>query len=374
MHIPTRSVLAAFALAAGAPGADAQPSGPPPANVQFGEVKSELLQQLREVTGEVRALRRSLVAAEEAGRVESVAVEAGDRVVAGQVLAQLDDSLAKIGLARAQAELASRRGLLDERRAELDRAARELSRYSALGERAASESLVDEWRMNELTGKSKLVQAEADVKHAEADLGEAQRRLDRLTIKAPFAGRVVSKRTEAGAWANPGSPVAEILATHTLEVRLDIPELYVGAIKEGQTAVTLRFPALQRETMATVASIIPDADSLSRLVPVRLTLPNSSGEFWAGMTVTGLIATGQQALATTIPKDAILRDDAGEYVYFDANGSAMPARIKRLYALADRVAIEPAVLQPGMRVITDGNIRVFPGQPLNNVGHAQPAK
>lgn len=370
---PTRSVFTALALAAGSPGALAQP-GPPPANVQFGEVRSELVQQLRAVTGEVRAIRRSLVAAEEAGRVESVAVEAGDRVTAGQVLAKLDDSLARLALARAQAELASRQGQLDERRAELDRAVRELSRYSGLAERVASESLIDEWRMNEKTATSKLAQSEADVKRAQADLGEAQRRLDRLTIKAPFAGRVVSKRTEAGAWANPGSPVAEVLATDNLEVRLDVPEIYVGVIKEGQTAVTLQFPALRREATATVASVIPDADTLSRLVPIRLTLPNPSGEFWAGMTVTGLVPTGDQAPAITIPKDAILRDDAGEYVYFDANGSAMPARIKRLYALQDRVAIEPAMLQPGMKVVTDGNIRVFPGQPLNNVGPAQPAK
>jgi len=76
----------------------------------------------------------------------------------------------------------------------------------------------------------------------------------------------------------------------------------------------------------------------------------------------------------TIPKDAVLRDDAGEYVYMAVPHSvegnpmitaqAIPARISRRFAADDRVAIRPGQVQPTSMLLIEGNERVYPTQGL----------
>ena len=69
---------------------DAIAQGPPPANVRFDAVRVDVVEQRREVVGELRASARSEVAAQEAGRVTEVLFEIGSTVERGDVLARLD--------------------------------------------------------------------------------------------------------------------------------------------------------------------------------------------------------------------------------------------------------------------------------------------
>ncbi len=116
---------------------------------------------------------------------------------------------------------------------------------------------------------------------------------------------------------------------------------------------------------------LPEADRLSRLVPLRVVLPNEKELLRPGMSITGLVATGKSAPTVTVSKDGVLRDDAGEFLFFDAGGSAVPVRVRTRFGIGDRVAVE-ANLPPGANVIVQGNERLFPGQPVMVVG-APPA-
>ena len=101
------ALIAAFVPAIAAP---AQPGGgPPPALVVLDDVRAQPVEKWREVTGELRAVRRSVVASESEGVVIQLDVDAGDPVAAGDVLARLDDRLARFDVDLARATLASRR-------------------------------------------------------------------------------------------------------------------------------------------------------------------------------------------------------------------------------------------------------------------------
>lgn len=321
--------------------------------------------QFREVTGELRSVKRSLLAAEAEGLVIELNVEEGQTVKRGQVIARLDDTIATLELAREEATAAARRAAVREGKSRLEKAQRDLDRTRELAERAgASRSEVDDALTQYRLMEALVAQGEASVGAAEAQAGLARRRVAQMQIVAPFDGRVTRKATEVGQWVGVGDPLAEVVALDPIEARLDVPEALVDAIKEGSSRIRVRVRATGVERDAVVTHVVPEADALSRLFPVRVVMENPEGSLKPGMAAVGLVETGALAPTLTIPKDAILRDDAGEYVFFSAGGVAAPARVRSLFAVGERVAIAPGPIQPGMQVVVEGNERLFPGQPL----------
>lgn len=186
-----------------------------------------------------------------------------------------------------------------------------------------------------------------------------------MTIRAPFDGRVVAKLTEAGQWASIGSGIVTIVSLTELEARADIPERSVGALQTGDGVIQLRVPALGKMLEGELIKIVPEADSLSRLFPIRIRVTDPEGRLRPGMSLTAIVPTGESGPALTISEDAILRNAAGEYVFFDAGGTAQVATITRQFAADGRVVIRSPMLRAGALLVVEGNERMFPSQPLN---------
>ena len=103
-----------------------------PANVVIDEARMETVERLRRVTGELRALQRSRLAAREEGQVLTLSVRAGDEVEKGQVIATLDPVLAELTVASAEANLDALRASVAEQQAEVDRAQFDFDRIESL--------------------------------------------------------------------------------------------------------------------------------------------------------------------------------------------------------------------------------------------------
>jgi multidrug efflux pump subunit AcrA (membrane-fusion protein) len=141
--------------------------------------------------------------------------------------------------------------------------------------------------------------------------------------------------------------------------------MLVPRLTESAQPVRVRIQATGEVIAAPVMAIVPDTDPLSRLVPIRLQLQNSGRHLRPGMSIAGLVPTGRHEPMLTVHKDAILRDDAGEFVYFDAGGRAAVARIQTIFPHGQRVAVRSTMLTPQMAVIVEGNERISPGAELN---------
>lgn len=346
--------------------AEAQPGGgPPPANVELDPIRLEVVELWREITGEIRSLRRSTLAAEEAGLVLDLLVEEGDTIEEGSVIARLDDTVPAIEVAEAEADVLARRGEIAERQTMLAQRERDLTRVRQLVDRssASGTELEDaEWGVE--LAKARLAQSDGALKADLAILDRAKDRLSKMVVRAPFQGRIVAKRSERGQWVERGGGIVEIISLDLIEARIDVPEFVVKRLDAPDATVRIAITALDEEIESRITQIIPDADRLSRLFPVRIVLPNPEGRIRPGMSVTALVPIGREEVALTVHKDAILRDDAGEYVYFNAGGVAAVARIERLFATRDRVAVRTPSLGPGLSAVVKGNERLFPGQPL----------
>ena len=370
-----------------APKTDGPPAGgggPPPAKVRVDAVRLEPVERWREVTGELRAVRQTTVAAEQTGRVASIRVDAGDRVDEGQQLAQQDDALAKIEVERAKATLATKIASVAEREADLDKARRNFRLISnAFSQNSATESERDDASTNVAAAEARLSEAQAAVAVARAELDQAQTQLRKMTIVAPFMGTVVRKFTETGQWLGEGSPIVEIVQIDQIDAYLDVPEIVLkrlGALAGGskigpsgeltpgqQIEVIVRVSALpedQRERRSMVAGIIPSGDPLSRLFPVRVRMDNRDGLLRPGMSVVGLVPTGEREEALTVSRDAVMRSETGSFVYMNAGGVAGVAPVIVRYPFNNRLVVQSPVLRAGMEVVVEGNERLFPTQPL----------
>lgn len=357
-----RNFIGAMAIAAATLGAAAQPA----ANVRLDAVREEVVAQRRDATGQIVTLRRSVVATQEPGLVLEMDLELGDTVEAGEIIARLDDDRARLEVQRWEARIEADNALVEQREAEKDRAERDLGRIQQLATRAsAGESELDQARTEVQSRKAQLSEARATLRTSQAELALAKRTLEDMTIRAPFDGRVVSKLTEAGQWVGQGDGLVTIVSLTQLEARADIPERSVGALQVGDGVIELKIPALDKRLSGQLIRIVPEADSLSRLFPIRIRVEDPEGRLRPGMSLTAVVPTGESGPALTISEDAILRNAAGEYVYFDAGGTAQIAPITRLFAANGRVAVRSQVLRPGMLLVVEGNERMFPTQALN---------
>lgn len=351
--------------------------GPPPANVVTDDARTMEVMLQREVVGDIRSMRRALVAGAIEGLIIDLPLRAGDLVEQGQLIAKLDDDLATAEADQARAGIGAAEGLVAQRNAEVELARRELGRAQQLdrsGSLSAGE--LDRFATDVAIAEAELAQAKSDLAAARAALARAEKNLADKTILAPFTGRVVRRSAEVGEWISPGDAILELVSVTDLEAWVDVPEHLVRFIDRPGTSVPVTIPGLGRASdpiEATLIAVVPDADRLSRMFPIRLAVPSEGGVLKPGMSLKASIPTGERRERLTIHKDAILRDDAGEFVYMSVpaqsdnpavNGQAMPARVRTVFAFGNRVVIEPGQIREGTILITEGNERVFPTQPL----------
>ncbi len=368
LRLSISTILAACVATSAASG---QPEGgPPPARVSVDPARWERVEARREVTGEIRAVKHAALAAEEAGLVLSLEVEVGAWVEAGQVLARLDDALRSLDVERRKAQRRSAEATVTEHQAMVEKAHRDLKRLTELQTSAgASQNEVDDAETQLKSDEARLANAVAEAESAKAEQQSAERHLSDMTIKAPFAGSVVRKRIEVGEWADEGDAIIELVAIDSVDAYLDVPERFIAPLSSPGATVHLRIPALDQTIEAPVTSVLASGDRLARTFPVRIRISNTpdgpaKGRLRPGMSVVGMVLTGEPTEALTIHKDAVMRNDAGAFVYFDSGGAAAAAPIEPLYAFGERLVVRSPILKPGMGIITQGNERVFPGQPL----------
>lgn len=346
----------------------AQPTGLPPAKVRVATVIEKPVEQKRRVTGEIRPMRRSQLAAEEAGLVSELTVDAGSSVSEGEVIARLDSSRMELQLVEARAGIPAAEALISEREADAAQADRDLERVrEVLSRESGSAPELDRAARDAAVARARLAQAQAQLAVAKATVAVVEQRLEDLVIRAPFDGRVVEKLTEVGQWVSAGDAVIDLVEIAEVEIRVDVPEAFIERASKAKT-VSVMVPALNLELEARVLAVVPQADPRTRLFPVRLVASNPEGAIRPGMSAIGLMPTSQEAMTTLVPKDAILQSETGSHVFIDREGMAAMVSVERLFAVGDLVAVRSTMLSAGMRVVVEGNERLIPSQPLMILG------
>jgi len=370
--------LAAAQDEAGAPGAPGAPAGPPPTPVRAEPVVLREVQEQRQITGNLRALARSRVASIESGLVVECPIEEGDLVKKGDVLARLDDRRLALELLRIEAQSEVAQATLEERRAEVKRSERDFELLSELSERNAGnpKELADA-ESDLQVARARQLQAERDLTVMKAQTDLLRTRLDDMVITAPFDGVIVVKETEVGQWLGEGEALAEIVSVGEFDAWLDVPQSFAEAVRGPEVKVPIQIRASQLAYPPAKPRIIRQVDPIARTFYLVVRVKDDNDHLAPGMSVTGWVPTGRMAAHLLLPRDALMRNQAGFFVYMVSQrpggpGQAMPRQVDMLFEYEGFVAIRPGGLQEGDMVVTEGNERLFPMSPVAIIEDARP--
>ena len=287
----------------------------------------------------VVARNQPQVAAEIDARVISIPVQVGDRVAAGDTLAQLDCRSHESRLAAARAELDNTLARLRHAREQLLRA-RNLKKNKSI-----SDELLGQRRMELETGQAQVGAQRERVNQAVIDVGHCQ-------IEAPFNAVVTVRLVSEGAFVARGNPLLGLLELDGQEVSVDLRDEEASALEDANDLVFesagIRYPVSLR-------TLLPAVNTVSRTREARFSfmdtpaLSGSAGRLqWHG---------GEQLL----PADYLVRREGSLGVFTVYEGRA------KFIALPHAQEGRPALvdLPPDTRLISDGRQSLSDDQAVN---------
>lgn len=276
------------ALAVGCGAAEPSPSRPDTKlSVKVAPAHEEPFAALYRASGTVRGRNTAVLTSKTTGYVRAVRVKAGDRVTAGQVLAELEanDMAAGVRRARAaqqeavEAQTEAKSGLEAARvAAKIAKTTRD--RLGALLERGAIaqqefDDVEAKYRAavaTETMAEARLRGSGSSIAEARAALAQSQASLDYASIVAPFAGRVIERRVDPGALASPGAALLVVEDDGGLRVEASVEESRAGSLALGDEAL-VELDSLKAPVSARVSEIVPNVDIASRAFLVKVDLP-----------------------------------------------------------------------------------------------------
>ena len=253
-------------------------------------------------SGVVRARVESNIGFRVGGKMVERAVNVGDRVNVGQVIARLDDTDLKLAENSAKAAVASARTRRDVTHDNLERA------KPLLAKQFISQASYD-IRRNELdSAVSALDSAEAQLRQAANAVGYA-------TLKADKAGIVTAVTGEPGQVVSPGQAVVTIAEAGAVEIAIGVPEQDAGRIAVGQRADISLWAGPRASTEGRIREIAGQADSASRTYGVRVAVSNPPQSMRLGMTATVAMRIDGQDAALLVPLTALTEADSAPVVF-----------------------------------------------------------
>lgn len=340
-------------------------------------------------SGYITPRRRATIAAKITGRVTGVFFDEGTRVTEGQLLATLDDSDVRRALDSAKADRDSAQAAIADFEVQLKNAEIELRRTQQLvKEGVQTQQALDSAVMTADSLRAKIALAKQQVVAAEARIREQQQAVDNCTIRAPFAGIVVSKDAQVGEMVSPVSAgggftrtgIATIVDLHSNEVEVDVSESYIARVSDNQpvNAVLDAYP--DWTIPCKVRTVIPTADRQKATVKVRISFTEKDHVHLfdpakdprilpdMGVKVTFLETEPKQGTkenkppaVAMVPQRAIRQGDGSKYV-FVVRGDALE---RRAVSTGENRGSDVEILagiQPDMLVVINGPDTLRDGQ------------
>ena len=328
-----------------------EPPPEPVRSVKLLTVGVAALQSQVEYAGEVRARVESRLGFRVAGKIVQRQAELGQRVKAGQVLAQLDPQDYQLAAQAAQAQVSAAQ-------TQRDLAAADVKRYSALKEQNFISGAELERR------QAGLQAAQATLAQARAQSSSQGNQTGYTRLLADVAGVITSIDAEPGQVVAAGTPVLRIAQDGARDVVFAVPEDKVAQMAPGQT-VAVRAWSGGEPLSGRVREVAASADPVTRTYAVKVGLDGVTAPPPLGATVyvapQGLGHAGTQAI--TVPTTALRQQGQGTavWVYEPASGTVRSQDVQ--IASADgNAAVVASGLEPGMQVVATGVHVLSPGQ------------
>lgn len=340
-------------------------------------------------TGSIMPYQEAVVYPRVAGQLTNYSVYPGDRVEAGQVLADLIADERSTELAEARAEADAMNTSLQVSQVEIDEQVQEIARLQAeldylnlqkdrfaklTAEGATSQQEYDAVATEAAAKEAALEQANAkltrlgaQVTREQARVGQAEAKVNTAavmqgytTLQSPISGIVQTRMVDPGVVVQPGMGVLKIGDYSRVRLQANVAQKDAGYIRVG-TPIRAQVPgATDAPLTGSVTSIFPQTNNDTRTVVVEAVIDNPQGRLLSGQYLEMTLLTNSQTNALSVPQSAVVDYNGEPSVWVMAGTAAERRTVETGMVNGDRVTITSG-LNPGDQVITSGHSRLVPG-------------
>jgi membrane fusion protein (multidrug efflux system) len=265
--------------------------------------------------GNFVANRQAFINARATGYVSRLSVDIGDRVRAGDVLAELDTPELDQQLAQARGTLQQKQAALEQAIANRDYAQQTAKRLDALLPGITTRQEDDQAHAQVKVGEANVGAARADIAATNANVRELMQLVTFGRVLAPFAGRITQRNVDLGSLVVAGGqPLFQIEAVDPMRVFVKVPQPFALSVHEGETArISIRqLPAHAFDGRVTRTA--GTLDPASRTLNTEIDVPNPNGQLLGGMFADVSIAVELQHRLVRVPASAVITDARGVHV------------------------------------------------------------
>jgi multidrug efflux system membrane fusion protein len=334
-------------------------SGPPPRMEKVPVTAATVIQkavpiQLRAI-GNVEAYSTISVKSQIEGVLTRVHFKEGQYVNKGDIIFTIDPRPYEAALKQAEANLA-------KDNAQLENAQKEASRYEDLVKKGyVAQEQYDQIRTN-------AAALEATVNADKALVENARLQLKYCYIYSPINGRTGNLIANEGNLikANADNPMVTINQIQPIYVTFSVPEQYLNEIKKYMAAKKLNVKAfISKEDVMPEQGVLTfidnTVDMATGTIKLKGTFANKGKRLWPGQFVNVLLTLTMQPDAIVVPSQAVQAGQSGVYVFVIKSDLTVESRPVVVDRSLDGESVIEKGLQPGEKVVTDGQLRLVPG-------------
>ena len=305
-----------------------------PVPVEVAEVTTGAIASYISATANLVAEDQVKVLAEAEGRVERLKVEEGDLVAKGQVLAVLVQDEAKIAMSKVELKASNASAALERAKGTSEQGLISAESYDQL-------------------------QMEYDV--ARQEVAEAEWRLAKTVIRAPFSGRVTERFITLGQHLRPGDELFTVADYDPLVARIYLPERDVFELEEGrEVRITLAANA-EFSFTGRIRQIAPVVDTATGTVKVTVEAVRPPAGVRPGAFVSIGIVREQHPTALLLPRESVIRELRAAHVFVTEDNAAVKKAVELGLEEGDMVEVLSGVAE-GDKVVVAGQGGLDDGQ------------
>lgn len=316
--------------------------------------------------GTVTAYNTVTVRSRVSGELVDVAFQEGQRVKAGDLLAQVDPRAFQVALDQA-------RGTQMQNLAQLENARRDLQRYQTLfKQNSIAKQQVD-------TQAALVRQYEGTVKSDQANVDNAKLQLDYARITAPISGRLGLRQVDRGNLVSSSDTNGLVVITQTqpISVVFTLPETQLPEVRaELAAGRTLPVDAYDRADTRRIATGVLETldnqiDVTTGTLKLKAKFDNADDALFPNQFVNVRLHVLTRKDVTAIPTAAVQQGSAGAFVFLVQQDNTIVVRPVKLGAINNGMVAVNEGLLPGDRVVTEGTDRLRAGAKVEIVGGAE---
>lgn len=284
------------------------------------ELKKGVFNHYIEAQGKTYSENNITITTDMGGLVKAIYADEGKFVNKGQALVQLDNAVVLNQIAELETALALAKDVYDKRKRL--------------------------WDQN-IGSEIEYLQAKNNYESLITKKATANTQLSKLTVKAPISGYIDNVALKLGEMASPGYPVATIVNNTDMEVKIDLPEAYLGKVKVGDK-ILVDIPTLNQTREAKVNAVGQTVNTYNRAFQISAKVDNKDNAIKPNMLVEVKFLSKTFTEVITIPAK-FLQESAKGYFVFTAEIDSSTG-----VATAHKVNVEISDSYDGVVVIDKG--------------------